>query len=429
MFEIKLYGSFLFYLKNIFQIKKSVNFIFIVKSYLTIYFSLFLIKWFNNNSILESFSNKSTITFSGIIVTLIGSLLGILNFYKKSQNDKNESQKEQLYKLLDMLNSELEKNSKVIKYNILTNINKKLKEKLVYDDSLLQFISLNVRIKKKSFILYLYYLYFHLMLYFSNTSKYNKKDIKQLKKFINIINLFNIAQGSRARSIPSSSQEQYTKMLYSYIISNNNYYKRYLGQFIVNKNFQINPLIYKKLEEIGYIKYFSTFFPKEPKNGNSIWQYDVKYSYIRNFKIINKLINHSSSESLNNVCRYIHRIIKIINHMHISVDEKYSLYGLVRSSLDSDLLLAIYLNSTFSFKGSGLSRQLIGTSFFGDKKDINKSYSQHIDLGHLGSKDIKGLSKRILSNYYASYTYPGSVSFKKLFIKLMLSTKKIKKHL
>lgn len=422
----QLRGKYIFNLKKIFRIKKTRTFSNLLKFFILIVFTYFLYEHFNNNIIFNAFtvsskdSHASFSSYMPVIITLTGFLLGILTFYKNSLNNNKNVQMQRIYKLLDMLNAELKEKNHTITEDILKEMIHLLATQK-HNEPVLQFVLLNTRIKKNHIFLLLNYHKFVWKLkrfYKKNPNKHDKK----VENFINVINIFDDIQGSHTKGIPTRNQEQYARILITHIVRNNDKYS-YLKEEISKKRFIIDKSIYNILDEIGYTKYFSKFLPKRAEK-NKIWKYDVKYQYIESFNVINTFTNRLSDDSLSNVCRYVHKIIKTINHMPITVDEKYSLYGLIRSALDSKTLLAIFLNATFSFKGAGLARQLIGTSFFGDKSDIIQSYSQHINLNYLNSTSTKGLSKRILSQYYANYTYPGNVKIRLVFLKIMRSAQK-----
>lgn len=424
---VQLRGKYIFNSKKILRIKKTSTFINTLKILFILLCSYFLCKYGNDNKVFEEFIKSSkdshdAFSYMPVIITLTGFLLGILTFYRNSrENDKNV-QMQRIYKLLDMLTAELKEKNTIITNDILEQMIRLL-SKQNHNEPVLQFVLLNTRIKKHHMFLSLNYHKFAWKwkrFYKKNPNAYDKK----VENFINVINIFDDIQGSHTKGMPTNKQEQYARILITHIVRKNDKYS-YLKNEISQKNFNIDESIYNILEEIGYTKYFSKFLPKRAEK-NEIWKYDVKYRYIESFKIINTFTNRLSDDSLSNICRYVHKIVKIINHMPITVDEKYSLYGLIRSALDSKILLAIFLNATFSFKGAGLARQLIGTSFFGDKSDIIQSYSQHINLNHLKSSSTKGLCKRILLQYYANYTYPGNVKVKLVFLKLMRSAQKEK---
>lgn len=130
----------------------------------------------------------------------------------------------------------------------------------------------------------------------------------------------------------------------------------------------------------------------------------------RNYRvtyIINDQFNSVYYE-LSSYFKVLHRIIKSLNKKleeEIIDDELYLDYiGLLRAQISSEELVMILVNSLYTYRGLGLGVELVGTDFFGDKRDFE--LEQHFEFPapqitneHIGlfvyDKEGKMMDKRI----------------------------------
>lgn len=100
---------------------------------------------------------------------------------------------------------------------------------------------------------------------------------------------------------------------------------------------------------------------------------------------INKLFSKRGTYgTLGSYFKIFHRMIKLINqrfeHGVISYEE-YSMYrGILRSNLSSNEFYVLLSNAIFSSRGTGMGIELVGSSFFGEKADIE--VQQHFEGGN-----------------------------------------------
>ncbi|GED63298.1 putative phage abortive infection protein [Lysinibacillus fusiformis] len=116
---------------------------------------------------------------------------------------------------------------------------------------------------------------------------------------------------------------------------------------------------------------------------------------------------------LGHLFRNTHRIIKILNTEPLD-DIKYSQFiGILRAQMSEEVLLILYYNATYTDRGIGLGRELLGSGFFGNEEDfpfyVNKNdyralknykEPQHFRLNRL---ILPSMDCEIMSKLYSKY--------------------------
>jgi len=421
-----LTGKLIFFIKKntkLFMRKKSSHFIILVKSIIIITSVLIIFKYFNDNKLLNlvvlphSAKNAQINTYLTISIAIIGSILGIVQFIRVTNSTELHDEITYFYKLLDILKNDLDSivTNKFLEKQLLRYLKPLENNK---NNNLVGYVILNSRTRKRRLTQYLYYKYYNLRLalLFRNKAKSNSDLKKKTKRFIDTIYSRKNTQVSSLVNIPNKTQYNNIEKICYQLVKKNNQYS-YCEKFFSNsRNKSMEDDIYKILDSIGFIKYIYKYFP-DPNKPQEVYQ--EKNYYIAKFYLINSIIDKPDNNEIDKICRYVHRLVKTVNHMHINVDEKYNYYGLIRSIIEPKTLTLIYLNATFSYKGSGLAKQLIGTCFFGNREEINEKSQNHIDISYLPRYQDRKLCKTILNMYYASYVYPGSINKKKVTYQIM----------
>lgn len=422
--NFEVYGSKFYFLRKMLFLKrkKYFYFSFLIKTVLFIFCIYISYQYFNNSFIFDNFSgsNKGNQNYLSFSITLIGTTLGLIQFSNYRKSAKESSDITYFYKLLDILKKTIEtiessEGSDFFQKNLssyITNIkdiNQQKKYNLFVNLVLFREVTSHYRLTH-----FFIYLYFYCAIdFYAHIYKLSTKCKKDLVKCLNIINHKGIIQNNYIIGIPSSKQYDYMNIVCSYIINNNpDYaiYKRYVPEYN-----QLSEDVFLVLKKTGFLKYIVGYFPNQKHE-----LYSPQYEFVQTFFALNLIINNKKNYKIDEVCRYIHRLIKVVNSMHISIDKKFSYYGLVRSILSPDALTLVYLNASFSYKGVGLSRQLIGTCFFGNDTELQgQNVRGHINIIDLPSNSQRIMCKRILINYYGSYIYPGKISKKKVIYTMM----------
>ena len=94
--------------------------------------------------------------------------------------------------------------------------------------------------------------------------------------------------------------------------------------------------------------------------------------------------------------RNSYRIVKLINvYYKDDLELRKNYLGILRSQYSENVILAIYYNCVFTDKGLGYANQLLGTDFFGDKKDLAYDNPIHFRTEKLifNEKDLKTIKK------------------------------------
>ena len=92
-------------------------------------------------------------------------------------------------------------------------------------------------------------------------------------------------------------------------------------------------------------------------------------------------------DEVGNYFRIFHRVIKYVNRNVEKMETKRNYIGILRALLSETEMLVIFYNSFYTDKGSGLGKQLLDTSFFGDKKDLPLS-TESKELQHFSRKNL-----------------------------------------
>ncbi|MDT2880329.1 putative phage abortive infection protein [Lactococcus lactis] len=90
--------------------------------------------------------------------------------------------------------------------------------------------------------------------------------------------------------------------------------------------------------------------------------------------------------------KVLHRIIKNLNKKFeekIIDEELYLNYiGILRAQIDSEELVMILVNSLYTYRGLGLAIELVGTDFFGDKRDFELEQHFKFPAPQIKSEDV-----------------------------------------
>lgn len=90
--------------------------------------------------------------------------------------------------------------------------------------------------------------------------------------------------------------------------------------------------------------------------------------------------------------KVLHRIIKNLNKKFeekIIDEELYLNYiGILRAQIDSEELVMILVNSLYTYRGLGLGIELVGTDFFGDKRDFELEQHFKFPAPQIKSEDV-----------------------------------------
>ncbi|MDT2864342.1 putative phage abortive infection protein [Vagococcus carniphilus] len=115
-----------------------------------------------------------------------------------------------------------------------------------------------------------------------------------------------------------------------------------------------------------------------------IYQYEdnvmntpVTYTELQTYLELFFLENYNE---LGHYFRNFHRILKYLNDNFSDDKKEFNNYiGILRAQLSEEQMLLIYYNATYSKRGMGLCRQLLGSNFFGDTQDfgIDKTVSKN----------------------------------------------------
>lgn len=104
------------------------------------------------------------------------------------------------------------------------------------------------------------------------------------------------------------------------------------------------------------------------------------------FEICNAVYSELYDE-VGHYFRIFHRVIKYVNINVKDKETKKSYIGILRALLSETEMLVIFYNSFYTDKGSGLGKQLLDTTFFGDKKDLPLS-TESKELQHFSRKNL-----------------------------------------
>lgn len=347
------------------------------------------------------------------ILPIIGSIFVIINFLYKYKSDlKNQA--------LDQFNSHLKSIESFISDNT---------EKI--ENTYLEIYSINLN-KKSSKLTYQHSMKLAL------SSNFNENDNKQLtdenirnfseelqKKNHNpnnaaeklLLAIFNnyILKSSGIDYLTMVDKQEYCRLplLEKHEIS----LFHELGDLLKNQhNNQDLQLIYRNILSIIQSRIARKSFQKVQRDPFIIYQ-----AY---YRLIDDTL---SKENYGVLFRLIHRNIKLINHLNLSVYEERMLIGRIRAIIPDKLIYILYYNCTYSKKGFGLGKLLVGSDFFGTKQEI-REVSQHFKTSDLIYRKI---DLDMLENFYGASVYPGDFPDIKKFNNIYLITyySKIKKEI
>lgn len=146
-----------------------------------------------------------------------------------------------------------------------------------------------------------------------------------------------------------------------------------------------------------------TFISKNIQKHNTNFKEDIiksEYHLDEIKKSISSIYNKYYPQ-LGHFFRHTHRIIKLINKYYPDNKTKRNEFlGILRAYYSEDLLLVLYYNSTFTYKGSGLGVQLMYSDFFGNVSDFEKDDLMHFRKDLLIFEDI---DIQILKEVYSSF--------------------------
>lgn len=111
---------------------------------------------------------------------------------------------------------------------------------------------------------------------------------------------------------------------------------------------------------------------------------------------------------LGHLFKHFHRIIRLILEGSVSKDQKVQkeLLGILRAQFPEDILILLYYNATYTYRGYGLGCLLQGTKFFGDRFDFdfNQSTEERTERTHISSSKFyfSELDTKIIQDVYGS---------------------------
>lgn len=293
--------------------------------------------------------------------------------------------------------------------HMLTELNKKINE--VSSEKINQLLEKYQEIKVSSD--------FNYRFYYELYNDYVQKNNKAIQEKINTLKN-PLEKNVFKRYFPEKNDREKNKIFFSYLI----FFK--LLPIKIDSN--DIPTTYRRRNDITYkegkLIEESTILTEINKNllsqrkgqGNN-----SKYSYKMLRDLFNEIGSQNEYMEIEELFRFVHRVVKIINSSILSEKEKTNFLGMLRANISNNLLTLMYYNCTYTQKGIGLGIQLAGTNFFGEKKDfqIKKyeiSFSQHIPHNLLHFKII---DFHIIINVYSDCSiYPGTLSFKKFLSKI-----------
>ncbi|WP_270346632.1 hypothetical protein [Lactococcus petauri] len=111
---------------------------------------------------------------------------------------------------------------------------------------------------------------------------------------------------------------------------------------------------------------------------------------------------------LGHMFKHFHRIIRLILEGLVSKDPKIQkeLLGILRAQFPEDILVLIYYNASYTYRGYGLGCLLQGTKFFGDSGDFESIKNTDIqkEKTHISSSNFyfPDIDNKILQDIYGS---------------------------
>lgn len=130
-------------------------------------------------------------------------------------------------------------------------------------------------------------------------------------------------------------------------------------------------------------------------------------TYDESVEIINN-IYRIQYYKLGHLFKHFHRIIRLILEGIISNDKKIQkeLLGILRAQFPEEMLILIYYNASYTYRGYGLGCLLQGTKFFGDESDFNRNIDseEQKERTHISSSNFyfPQYDQMIISKVYGS---------------------------
>ena len=130
-------------------------------------------------------------------------------------------------------------------------------------------------------------------------------------------------------------------------------------------------------------------------------------TYDESVEIINN-IYRIQYYKLGHLFKHFHRIIRLILKGIISNDKKIQkeLLGILRAQFPEEMLILIYYNASYTYRGYGLGCLLQGTKFFGDESDFNRNIDseEQKERTHISSSNFyfPKYDQMIISKVYGS---------------------------
>lgn len=262
--------------------------------------------------------------------------------------------------------------------NLLNDLNQEFKEKKYVFDKLVRAFDDNFRGRTKELEVEVK----KVSDFFGEQSNLDKINIKEKGKVITALKSLNLINQTKSDDIK--------RILVSYFHGTSN-----------------NPDFYKKLNKsekdkiypevlINYLNESTNFFRIIEEfllDKENILDAALNYEEIN--AACNKIFDDKYAE-VGHFFRNSYRIVKLINlYYKDDLELRKNYLGILRSQYSENVILAIYYNCIFTDKGLGYANQLIGTDFFGDKKDLAYDKPIHFRTDELifKDRDLKTIKK------------------------------------
>lgn len=364
-----------------------------------------------------------------VAISILSIAVVIINLFLNNKKDSEAAKTQQFFKLIDIISNKL--NDKNFTDKLDNNFDQLITTQRKFNRRLEDFIFVKYSNQHSYFgiLIRLKILKMRLFVCYNLCKKrtLTSTEYENGKELISVLDVrpnFNILESKRG--LRTTRQYNLLAIIcYKLIMDSKFNFPCWLESLIIQefnnndklnnlyKNYFDEPGVYDLLTKAGYINKIRSLFPK---TNNDI----ERPNYLHTYANINYIFNKPVFTNTSMLCRLIHRTVKLINSMDISIDEKFYYFGLVRSLLSDRILMLVFYNATYSFRGIGLAKQLMGSCFFGNVSELTGITFQHFNLKLIPTEDRK-ISKRIAMYYYAGRFFPSSVSKKFITYRLIKS--------
>lgn len=353
-----------------------------------------------------------------VAISILSIAVVIINLFLNNKKDSETSKTQQFFKLVDIISNKLNDKNFIDKldddFKRLVTTQRKFNRRLenfifVKYSNQHSYFGLLIRLKILKIKMFIYYK-------LCKKGTLTSTEYEKCKELISVLDVkpnFNILESKKGLR----TTKQYNllaSVCYKLIMDSKTNFPSWLENLIkqefTNNSKLINLYkhyfdrsgVYNLLVKAGFINKIQLLFPK---NSNDV----ERPNYLQAYVNINYILKNPVFSNTSMLCRLIHRTVKLINSMDISMDEKYYYFGLIRSLLSDRILMLVFYNATYSFRGIGLAKQLMGSCFFGNVSELTGITFQHFNLKLIPAED-RQINKKIAMYYYAGRFFPSSVS-------------------